>query len=146
YPAVLSELAVAAELRDRRLVEVELEDVDLRRTLYAIWRRPGRLAPAAAEFLAEVLGRWRAARPRRVGCPRRPARPAPGGGGVPGARRGPPRPRGCPGRSPWSAPAGGVSRWLAVVRPGSGGAGRSPAIFRRRSHSAGNVDTYMKEL
>jgi len=57
YPAVLSELAVAAELRDRRLVEVELEDVDLRRTLYAIWRRPGRLAPAAAEFLAEVLGR-----------------------------------------------------------------------------------------
>src|SRR5699024_3070043 len=56
YPAVLSELAVAAELRDRRLVEVELEDVDLRRRLHAVWRKPGRLTPAAADFLAGVLG------------------------------------------------------------------------------------------
>lgn len=57
YPAVLSELAVAGELRDHRLVEVQLESVDLRRNLHAIWRRPGRLTPAAADFLAGILAR-----------------------------------------------------------------------------------------
>lgn len=55
YPAVLSELAVAGELRDHRLVEVALENVDLRRSLHAIWRKPGRLSPAAEDFLAGVL-------------------------------------------------------------------------------------------
>ncbi len=51
YPAVLSELAVANELRDGRLVEVPLGDVDLRRSLDAVWRRGTRLGSAAGHFL-----------------------------------------------------------------------------------------------
>ncbi|MDO8108210.1 LysR substrate-binding domain-containing protein [Isoptericola sp. b441] len=51
-PAVLSVLAVAADLAEGRLVEVPV-DVDLRRSLRAVWRtqRPG---PAATELLSIV--------------------------------------------------------------------------------------------
>ena len=51
YPAVISELAVANELRDGRLVEIPLADVDLSRSLNAVWRRGTRLDGAAAQFL-----------------------------------------------------------------------------------------------
>lgn len=51
YPAVISELAVANELRDGRLVEVPLGDVDLSRSLNAVWRRGTRLRSAAGHFL-----------------------------------------------------------------------------------------------
>jgi DNA-binding transcriptional LysR family regulator len=51
YPAVISELAVAGELRDGRLVEVPLDDVDLSRSLNAVWRRGVRLRSAAGHFL-----------------------------------------------------------------------------------------------
>ena len=51
YPAVISELAVANELRDGRLVEVPLEDVDLTRSLSAIWRRGTVLRGAPWDFL-----------------------------------------------------------------------------------------------
>jgi DNA-binding transcriptional LysR family regulator len=50
-PAVISELAVANELRDGRLVEVPLSDVDLSRSLNAVWRRGTRLRAAAGQFL-----------------------------------------------------------------------------------------------
>jgi DNA-binding transcriptional LysR family regulator len=50
--AVLSTLAVAAELADGRLVEVPTRDLDLRRPLRAVWPRGRRLVGAAAEFLA----------------------------------------------------------------------------------------------
>jgi len=50
-PAVISELAVANELRDGRLVEVPLRDVDLSRSLNAVWRRGVRLHSAAGHFL-----------------------------------------------------------------------------------------------
>src|SRR5699024_6916778 len=56
YPAVLSELAGAAELRDRRLVGGARDAGARRRRLHASWRKPGRLPPAAADFLAGVLG------------------------------------------------------------------------------------------
>jgi DNA-binding transcriptional LysR family regulator len=52
YPAVLSELALASELRDGRLVEIPVRDLDLRRTLRAVWRRGTTLRGAASEFLA----------------------------------------------------------------------------------------------
>lgn len=58
YPAVISELAVATELRDGRLVEIPLAGVDLSRSLTAVWRRGTRLGPAANQFLLT-------ARPRR---------------------------------------------------------------------------------
>ncbi|RYV52325.1 LysR substrate-binding domain-containing protein [Pengzhenrongella frigida] len=58
YPAVISELAVANELRDGRLVEVPLRDVELSRSLNAVWRRGTRLGAAADQFLLT-------ARPRR---------------------------------------------------------------------------------
>ena len=51
YPAVLSELAVASELRDGRLVDVALDDIDLSRSLNAVWRRGTRLGTAARDFL-----------------------------------------------------------------------------------------------
>jgi DNA-binding transcriptional LysR family regulator len=52
--AVLSTLAVASELADGRLVEVPTQDLDLRRSLRAVWPRGRRLIGAAAEFLASV--------------------------------------------------------------------------------------------
>jgi DNA-binding transcriptional LysR family regulator len=51
YPAVISELAVAGELRDGRLVEVPLGELDLSRSLDAVWRRGTRLGAAARQFL-----------------------------------------------------------------------------------------------
>jgi DNA-binding transcriptional LysR family regulator len=51
YPAVISELAVPGELRDGRLVEVPLGDVDLSRSLNAVWRRGVRLRSASGHFL-----------------------------------------------------------------------------------------------
>ncbi|WP_407342036.1 LysR family transcriptional regulator [Pengzhenrongella phosphoraccumulans] len=62
YPAVISELAVANELRDGRLVEIPLADVDLSRSLNAVWRRGTRLDAAAAQFL--LTARPGPARPR----------------------------------------------------------------------------------
>lgn len=50
--AVLSALAVAAELADGRLVEVPTTGLDLRRFLRAVWPRGRRLVGAAAELLA----------------------------------------------------------------------------------------------
>lgn len=52
WPTVLSELAVANELRDGRLVEVPVGDIDLRRSLRAVWRRSTTPRGAAADFLA----------------------------------------------------------------------------------------------
>ena len=63
YPAVISELAVANELRDGRLVEIPLDDVDLSRSLNAVWRRGTRLDGAAGQFL-------RTARPSTRGSTR----------------------------------------------------------------------------
>lgn len=59
YPAVLSELAVATELRDGRLVEVPVSGIDLRRPLRAIWRRGAHPNRATSELLAVTsrLGR-----------------------------------------------------------------------------------------
>ncbi|TDE94038.1 LysR family transcriptional regulator [Occultella glacieicola] len=57
YPAVISELAVAAELRDRRLVSVPVVGVDLTRTLHAVWRRGWRPSAVIDDLLAVVLGR-----------------------------------------------------------------------------------------
>ena len=50
--AVLSTLAVAAELADGRLVEVPTNDLDLRRSLRAVWPRGRRLVGAESDFLA----------------------------------------------------------------------------------------------
>ncbi len=52
-PAVLSILAVASDLADGRLVEVPV-DVDLKRTLRAVWRRADQLGPAASDLLRLV--------------------------------------------------------------------------------------------
>ena len=48
---MISELAVAGELRDGRLIEVPLGGVDLSRSLNAVWRRRVRLRSAAGHFL-----------------------------------------------------------------------------------------------
>ncbi|MEU6409313.1 LysR substrate-binding domain-containing protein, partial [Microbispora sp. NPDC046933] len=50
-PAVLSQLAVAAELRDGRLIEVPVADLDLWRPLFAVWRARTRLTGPAAELV-----------------------------------------------------------------------------------------------
>ncbi len=71
FPAVLSELAVANELRDGRLVEVPLEGVDLARSLDAVWRRGVRLG-AAAEHFMQAVRPARAAVPRAVRAAARP--------------------------------------------------------------------------
>ncbi|OPG14769.1 LysR family transcriptional regulator [Microbispora sp. GKU 823] len=62
-PAVLSHLAVAAELRDGRLIEVPVADLDLRRPLFAVWRARARLTGPAAELV-------RLARTAAHGAPR----------------------------------------------------------------------------
>ncbi|GAA1966920.1 LysR family transcriptional regulator [Kitasatospora viridis] len=51
-PVCLSELAVADELATRRLVEVALADLDLRRPLRAVWPAGQRPAGPARELLA----------------------------------------------------------------------------------------------
>ena len=65
HAAVLSELAVAGELRDGRLVEVPLTDVDLGRFLHAVWRRGSRLHTAARDFLGVIGPRTPAQSGRR---------------------------------------------------------------------------------
>ncbi|WP_370181849.1 LysR family transcriptional regulator [Rhodococcus wratislaviensis] len=52
YAAVLSELTVRQELRDGRLIEVPLADLDLTRSLHAIWRSSTRIRGSAGDFLA----------------------------------------------------------------------------------------------
>ena len=74
YPAVISELAVANELRDGRLVEVPLGDVDLSRSLDAVWRRGTRLRAAASHFLLTARPSAGPAPTRRPTAPRRAAR------------------------------------------------------------------------
>ncbi|WP_238598708.1 LysR substrate-binding domain-containing protein [Saccharothrix sp. ALI-22-I] len=54
-PAVLSVLAVATDLAEGRLIEVQVE-LDLRRVLRAVWPGGRRLVGPAAELLA-VAGR-----------------------------------------------------------------------------------------
>src|SRR5574340_682431 len=51
HAAVLSELTVRQELRDGRLIEVPLADLDLTRSLHAIWRSGTRWRGAAGDFL-----------------------------------------------------------------------------------------------
>ncbi len=51
YPAVLSELALANELRDGRMVEIPVRDLNLHRILRAVWRRGSTPRGAASEFL-----------------------------------------------------------------------------------------------
>lgn len=55
-PAVLSVLAVAAELREGRLVEVPVADLDLRRPLRAVWRGRSRLAEPATKLIRIARG------------------------------------------------------------------------------------------
>lgn len=56
-PAVMSELAVAADLADGRLVEVAVAGLDLRRTLRAVWPRGRKLVGPAASLLATAIRR-----------------------------------------------------------------------------------------
>lgn len=51
-PAVLSVLALSADLAEGRLVEVAVEGLDLHRALYAVWPKGRRLAGPAADLLA----------------------------------------------------------------------------------------------
>ena len=53
-PAVLSRLAVSAELVDRRLVAVECRDLHLTRSIRAVWRARTTLSPLAKELLAGI--------------------------------------------------------------------------------------------
>ena len=50
-PAVLSGLAVAADLAGGRLVEVAVEGIDLERALRAVWPSRRRLGGAASALL-----------------------------------------------------------------------------------------------
>jgi DNA-binding transcriptional LysR family regulator len=63
-PAVLSELAVAEDLASHRLARVAVADVNLRRSLRAIWSG-GRLPPmgAARDLLTHVSAGGNAERP-----------------------------------------------------------------------------------
>ncbi|MPV48670.1 LysR family transcriptional regulator [Pseudactinotalea sp. HY160] len=56
-PAMLSELAVAAELQDGRLVEVPTAGLDTRRRLRAVWRRGTAPRAGGAALLAIATGR-----------------------------------------------------------------------------------------
>lgn len=56
-PAVLSELAVAADLAEGRLVEITVEGLDLHRTLRAVWPQGRKLIGPAAELLAVATRR-----------------------------------------------------------------------------------------
>ncbi len=50
-PSVLSELAIGEELAARRLVEIPLADLPLRRTLRAVWPRGHRPTGPARDLL-----------------------------------------------------------------------------------------------
>ena len=65
-PAVLSSLAVVAELADATLVAVPVRRLDLRRTLRAVWPADQRLTGPARELLA-IVSRRRADRTPRPG-------------------------------------------------------------------------------
>ncbi|ASU83871.1 LysR family transcriptional regulator [Nocardiopsis gilva YIM 90087] len=56
-PAVLSELAVAAEIADGRLREVAIEGLDLRRPLRAVWRSRTRLTEPGEHLVRIAAGR-----------------------------------------------------------------------------------------
>lgn len=57
-PAVLSRLAVAADLREQRLVEVPVAGVDLARELRAVWTGPAQFPPAGpARDLVAIAAR-----------------------------------------------------------------------------------------
>jgi len=57
-PAVISELAVADDLAAGRLVRIEIPELDLRRTLHAIWNGTGHPpAGAARDLIAHILSR-----------------------------------------------------------------------------------------
>jgi molybdate transport repressor ModE-like protein len=56
-PAVLSVLAVAEDIAAGRLVEVELDDVDLGRVLRAVWLRGHEVSGSAALLVAVARGR-----------------------------------------------------------------------------------------
>ena len=56
-PAVMSELAVAADLAEGRLVAVEVTGLDLRRTLRAVWPSGRKLTGPAAALLAAATRR-----------------------------------------------------------------------------------------
>jgi DNA-binding transcriptional LysR family regulator len=58
-PAVISELAVAGDLADGRLVRVDVEGLDLRRALRAVWPAGRKLVGPAAILLARATGRHR---------------------------------------------------------------------------------------
>lgn len=51
-PSVLSELAVRGDIAERRLVAVEVTDIDLTRALRAVWPQGRRLTGPAAELVA----------------------------------------------------------------------------------------------
>jgi DNA-binding transcriptional LysR family regulator len=55
-PAVLSRVAVEAEVRSGRLQVVPVASLDLHRVLRAVWGRGGRLAAAAATLVARAAG------------------------------------------------------------------------------------------
>ncbi|MDF0529282.1 LysR family transcriptional regulator [Tsukamurella sp. 8F] len=59
HPAVLSELAVAADLRDGRLVEVSTEGIDLTRRLRAVRRRDAAPRNVVSTLLEVASGRRR---------------------------------------------------------------------------------------
>ncbi len=56
-PALISKLAVAADLADGRLVEVRTTGLNLRRSLRAVWRRGTLPAGPAAALLASLTDR-----------------------------------------------------------------------------------------
>jgi molybdate transport repressor ModE-like protein len=56
-PAVISELAVADDLATGRLAAIQIPELDLRRTLYAIWNgTPSPPAGPARDLIAHILG------------------------------------------------------------------------------------------
>ncbi|MBB6171557.1 DNA-binding transcriptional LysR family regulator [Nocardiopsis mwathae] len=56
-PAVLSQLAVAAEIADGRLREVDIDGIDLRRPLRAVWRSRTRLTEPGEHLVRIAAGR-----------------------------------------------------------------------------------------
>lgn len=56
-PAVLSRLAVSAELADRRLVAIECPELHLTRSIRAVWRARTTLSPLAKELLFGISTR-----------------------------------------------------------------------------------------
>ncbi|GAA4488037.1 hypothetical protein GCM10023094_47250 [Rhodococcus olei] len=76
YAAVLSELAVRQELHDGRLVELPLADLDLTRSLHAVWRPGTRWRGPAGDILAVAARTSRHPRSDRTAARRPLADPA----------------------------------------------------------------------